>query len=471
MPRYARAEGLPGNESLAHFILKWAAYRVLTQELECPFALLEAGAGVGRAHPRRWPRHDALGIRFHSRRAPEPWQEVPAASVRVEVLDGTSGRWREIEAGSLPQHAADPTLRAFACNAGSPDTALRAVRPGKAPGTLGIRRPGGERQELGQLCGADAKQSRNDLQAWLREAPDRMRAVQLFVLVAPVGLVGTADLPPKVGLAEVDLDQLLSADGQPAIRLARLPEPLRPARVWTPARTAEFQRHAYYTMHALFQRQLFWFLAQQAVDRRHAADGTTGQDPVTTVTGPTGGRAHRVSATSPASPASAPPRAAARVRAYVPADRAGIIALWQRTRIARPWNDPGAEIDLHQTRDRHLLLVAEAPGDGLVGAVMGGWDGRRGWVYHLAVDPAHERAGVARTLLAELEARLGAMGCRKVNLLVRGDNLGVLDFYRKVGYEGEDVRFMSKWLVPPSGAAASAEPVKHRETVLEPRLP
>jgi ribosomal protein S18 acetylase RimI-like enzyme len=133
------------------------------------------------------------------------------------------------------------------------------------------------------------------------------------------------------------------------------------------------------------------------------------------------------------------------VRVYRTGDRAAVVDLWDRTGISRPWNDLGAELDRHPHPG--LCLVAEGPGGAVIGAVMGSWDGRRGWVNHLAVDAQWQRRGVARALVAEVEARLLSLGAPKVQLLVRGENFDVTGFYEKCGYAAEDMRFMSKWLV------------------------
>ncbi len=188
--------------------------------------------------------------------------------MRVEVLDGATGAWRHLPSGELAAHLGDPTLRAFESGPGGRPVPLRAVAPGRSPGHVRIRGSGSERRETAQLCGADGKQSRGDLQAWLRDAPRRLRGVQIFLLVTPPGLAEPAELPARVGLAEVDLDDLRGPGGRPAIRVVRWPEPLRPASPWSAERTAEFQRRAYYALHGLFERQMFWFLAQHALDRR-----------------------------------------------------------------------------------------------------------------------------------------------------------------------------------------------------------
>ena len=82
---------------------------------------------------------------------------------------------------------------------------------------------------------------------------------------------------------------------------------------------------------------------------------------------------------------------------------------------------------------------------------MGGFDGHRGWVYALAVDPDHRRQGIASRLMNELERRLLALGCHKLNLQVRTQNTEVLELYRHLGYEAEDRVSFGKRLVRISG--------------------
>ena len=83
------------------------------------------------------------------------------------------------------------------------------------------------------------------------------------------------------------------------------------------------------------------------------------------------------------------------------------------------------------------LLVAECAG-ALVGAVIAGFDGVRGWIYHLAVAPTHRRRGVATRLMRAAEAALRALGCAKINLQVRAANSEAVAFYRQLGYEVEE---------------------------------
>jgi ribosomal protein S18 acetylase RimI-like enzyme len=137
-----------------------------------------------------------------------------------------------------------------------------------------------------------------------------------------------------------------------------------------------------------------------------------------------------------------------RIRTFKPSDAEPVVALWDRAGIARPWLDLRAEIEAKRRRDRSLFLVAEAAGK-VVGAVMGAYDGRRGWVYHLAVDPQHRRHGLGRDLMRAVEERMSAIGVEKVNLQVRHDNLEVVAFYETLGYRDEQLTSMGKRLTPP----------------------
>src|SRR3954454_19339002 len=74
------------------------------------------------------------------------------------------------------------------------------------------------------------------------------------------------------------------------------------------------------------------------------------------------------------------------------------------------------------------VLVADER-DVLVATVLGTWDGRRGWLQRLATRPGWEGRGLGRALVAELEVRLRALGCAKVNLLIEADNKAVTGFY------------------------------------------
>jgi ribosomal protein S18 acetylase RimI-like enzyme len=138
-----------------------------------------------------------------------------------------------------------------------------------------------------------------------------------------------------------------------------------------------------------------------------------------------------------------------KIRTFRERDCRPVVALWEATGLARPWLDLHAEIREKRRRDRSLFIVATVRGT-IIGAVMGAYDGRRGWVYHLSVAPEIQRRGVGKALMAELEARMARIGVVKVNVQVRHDNAEVEAFYLGLGYADDRVTSYGKWLVPPA---------------------
>lgn len=136
------------------------------------------------------------------------------------------------------------------------------------------------------------------------------------------------------------------------------------------------------------------------------------------------------------------------IRTYVsPQDYAAVLALWSTAgpgvHVGR--SDAPEEILKKLERDPELFLVAEAGGE-IVGAVLGGFDGRRGLVYHLAVAPPYRRQGLAAALMAELESRMRAKGCLKSYLLVTCDNREAQRFYEDQGWGRMDLLLYGKEL-------------------------
>jgi len=134
------------------------------------------------------------------------------------------------------------------------------------------------------------------------------------------------------------------------------------------------------------------------------------------------------------------------IRPFLEADRGAVVGLWRRCDLTRPWNDPDRDIDRKLLLDDDLLLVAVGA-EGVVGTVMVGYEGHRGWVNYLAVDPRRRGAGIGTMLMAGAEDRLRALGCPKVNLQIRRTNLEAADFYRAIGFVDDDVVSMGKRLV------------------------
>ena len=108
-------------------------------------------------------------------------------------------------------------------------------------------------------------------------------------------------------------------------------------------------------------------------------------------------------------------------------------------------SDHPNEIKKKLKRDPDLFLVAEQD-DKLIGAVLGGFDGRRGIIYHLAVNSKNRGEGVGKALMKELEKRLRSKGCLKYYLLVTKDNPAALEFYRKLGCNDMEMYVLGKEL-------------------------
>jgi len=134
-----------------------------------------------------------------------------------------------------------------------------------------------------------------------------------------------------------------------------------------------------------------------------------------------------------------------RIRPFAAADEAAVVALWQRCGLTRPWNDPHKDIRRKLAVRPDLFLVAEA-GGAVVGTVMVGYDGHRGWINYLGVDPGSRHRGIARALMDEAERLLRADGCPKINLQVRTSNTEAVEFYRRIGFAMDDVVSMGKRL-------------------------
>ena len=134
------------------------------------------------------------------------------------------------------------------------------------------------------------------------------------------------------------------------------------------------------------------------------------------------------------------------IRSFVLADTEAVVALWQATGLTRPWNNPYHDIERKLSVQPELFLVA-VDGRTIVGSVMAGYDGHRGWLYYLASAPDRRGAGDRPALVAAAEERLLAMGCPKVQLMVRPDNDAAQGFYGALGYEPFDTWATGKRLI------------------------
>ncbi len=133
-------------------------------------------------------------------------------------------------------------------------------------------------------------------------------------------------------------------------------------------------------------------------------------------------------------------------RQFHPDDTEATVALWQACGLTRPWNDPHKDIERKLQQEPELFIVAEHNGQ-LLGSVMAGYDGHRGWIYYLSVLPQYQSQGLGKSLVLQAEQRLRSKGCPKIQLMIRHDNSGVQDFYRTLGYESAEVVVLGKRLI------------------------
>ena len=149
---------------------------------------------------------------------------------------------------------------------------------------------------------------------------------------------------------------------------------------------------------------------------------------------------------SPATPASSQTEEMM-VRGYDDAlDRSQVVALWNAVfGYEAAHNSPGLAIDRKLAVQDDLFLVALVDGK-VIGTTMAGYDGHRGWIYSVAVDPAHRKKGTGTRLVREAERALSRSGCVKINLQILEGNAEVTAFYSSLGYVTEPRINMGKRL-------------------------
>lgn len=135
------------------------------------------------------------------------------------------------------------------------------------------------------------------------------------------------------------------------------------------------------------------------------------------------------------------------IRSYLESDEEAIVALWKACDLTRPWNDPRKDIARKLAAQRELFYVGTIGGK-IAASAMAGYEGHRGWVYYLAVDPTFRNRGLGRALMKHVEDQLLKAGCPKINLQVRSGNAVVLEFYRRLGYAQDEVVSLGKRLIP-----------------------
>jgi ribosomal protein S18 acetylase RimI-like enzyme len=136
-----------------------------------------------------------------------------------------------------------------------------------------------------------------------------------------------------------------------------------------------------------------------------------------------------------------------KIRSYEKSDQAAVIELWRKCGLTRPQNDPKKDIARKLKVNPELFLVG-VEGTKVVATAMGGYEGHRGWVNYLGVDPDYRKKGLAKQLMETLEEKLLERGCPKLNLQVFTTNIEAMEFYDRIGYQRDEVVSYGKRLIP-----------------------
>ena len=136
-----------------------------------------------------------------------------------------------------------------------------------------------------------------------------------------------------------------------------------------------------------------------------------------------------------------------KIRSYSSEDRDQVITLWQNVfSDDSPHNEPSKVIDVKLAIDEFLFVAED--NDVIIGTAMAGYDGHRGWLYLVAVDPQQRRKGIGQQLVKHAMQALKTVGCIKVNIQIRSTNNQVVSFYESIGFVSEDRISMGQLIDP-----------------------
>lgn len=145
------------------------------------------------------------------------------------------------------------------------------------------------------------------------------------------------------------------------------------------------------------------------------------------------------------------------VRPFQQNDTSVVVQLWQRCGLIRPWNNPYLDIQRKLETQPDWLLVGLINGV-IVASVMVGDEGHRGWINYLAVEPSYQRRGLARQLMLTAEQHLLSVGCPKINLQIRIDNIAASEFYESLGFTQDQAVCYGKRLIQDDADHTTANP-------------
>jgi ribosomal protein S18 acetylase RimI-like enzyme len=143
------------------------------------------------------------------------------------------------------------------------------------------------------------------------------------------------------------------------------------------------------------------------------------------------------------------------ITTYKPKFQDAVVDLWKTCNLITPQNDPVEDIKKKTSFQPELFFVGLLEGK-VIGSIMVGYEGHRGWMNYMAVNPKYQRQGYGRKLVQKAIAELKKIGCVKINLQVRRSNTSVIDFYKHLGFQEDDVISLGmrlKWAPTPCSEA------------------
>ena len=134
------------------------------------------------------------------------------------------------------------------------------------------------------------------------------------------------------------------------------------------------------------------------------------------------------------------------IRNVKPKDKTQVIALWTKVFPTKKYhNKPSIAFDQKIQHPDNLFFIAEQ-NNNIIGTILAGYDGHRGWIYSLAVEPDYRRKKIGTQLLTKAIEELKKQGCLKINLQITGETSPLVDFYKTLGFIVEKRISMGKKL-------------------------
>lgn len=131
------------------------------------------------------------------------------------------------------------------------------------------------------------------------------------------------------------------------------------------------------------------------------------------------------------------------IRPFEIEDTDGVLAVWTSVGMMREGRNQRDDIQkkLRHSPDSFFIGVCEGV---VAAAVIAGYDGHRGWIYRLAVRPEFQRRGIGSAMVEHAESWLRQQGCPKMKLQIEPQRADIVEFYRKLGFETQELINMSK---------------------------